>query len=193
MLSVGLCGIAAGVSLLADEGIAADESYLHLALFVSSAVAVGFLVQDSQRPRALRREQHELDEIVENIPGMAWRAGVDGRLTGMNAAFRKYLEVAGAGSFRSREAIHPEDAAQVIDLWKRSLETGAEFHSTYRIRGADGAYRWFRAAARPQFDRKGGMAGWYGTLVDVDDQKLTEQALRASEVALRSILDNIPG
>ncbi len=195
LLSVGICGVAAGVSLLADERVAAAESqaYLHLALFVSSAVAVGFLIQDSQRSRASKREKPEPREIVESIPGLAWTAGVDGRLTGMNAAFRKYLEIAGADEFRLRDAIHPDDVAHVMDLWSGSLKTGAEFHSAHRIRGADGAYRWFRAAARPKCDRAGGVAGWYGTLVDIDDQKLAEETLRASEVSLRSILDNIPG
>ncbi len=140
----------------------------------------------AKRPGAPDRTGRALRDIVESMPGLAWAAGADGRLTAMNADLLEYLGIAGVGDFHGRQAVHAEDWERTDGLWSRSLETGQAFDSTHRIRGAGGGYRWFRAVARAQRDRTGKITGWYGTLVDVDDQKLSEESLR-------SILDNIPG
>ena len=61
------------------------------------------------------------------------------------------------------------------------------------MRRFDGAYRWFLFRANPVRDESGKIVRWYGTNVDIEDRKRGEEALRASELSWRQIVDNIPG
>src|SRR5262249_34364638 len=62
-----------------------------------------------------------------------------------------------------------------------------------RMRRFDGAYRWFLFRANPLRDESGNIVKWYGTNIDIEDRKRREEALEASELSLRQIVDNIPG
>ena len=162
-------------------------------LLVATALAIGFLIGDQQRRIRSRRASHDPHAIVESIPGLAWIVDAEGRLTDVNASLRAYLGTADTNNLRCLQVIHPEDFERSASLMSQCLESGQEFHGAHRVRRHDGAYRWFRVAARPRCDRSGKAIGWYGTLLDIDDQKVIEETLRASERSLRSILDNIPG
>ena len=61
------------------------------------------------------------------------------------------------------------------------------------MRRFDGAYRWFLFRANPLRDESGKIVKWYGTNIDIEDRKRGEEALRASELSWRQIVDNIPG
>jgi PAS domain S-box-containing protein len=61
------------------------------------------------------------------------------------------------------------------------------------MRRFDGAYRWFLFRANPLRDESGNIIKWYGTNIDIEDRKRGEEALRASELSWRQIIDNIPG
>ena len=69
----------------------------------------------------------------------------------------------------------------------------AGYDSEYRIRRADGVYRWFQVRAVPVRDTEGRIIRWYCLHTDIDDRKRAEEALRASEQSLRLIVDSIPG
>ncbi|WP_442580880.1 PAS domain-containing sensor histidine kinase [Mesorhizobium sp. ASY16-5R] len=186
--------VASGAGLLlfwlfGELVIAESNIYARMALLAGIAVATGILIQDLQVWRAPERARYDTHEIVESMPGLAWAAGTDGRLNIANAHCREYFGTADI----MREAIHPQDLEKAAGLWSRSLASGEDFRSSHRFRGPDGTYRWFRAVARARRDRKGAAIGWIGTLIDIDDQKLAEERLRASEAGLRAILDNIPG
>lgn len=85
------------------------------------------------------------------------------------------------------EVLHPADRLPVLELWKEAVSTndGDKADIRYRIRLLDGSYRWFRARARPRLDDTGAVAAWYGSLEDIHEQALAEEALRASEERYR--------
>ena len=45
----------------------------------------------------------------------------------------------------------------------------------------------------PLRDEAGNIIKWYGTNIDIEDRKRGEEALRATELSWRQIVDNIPG
>jgi PAS domain S-box-containing protein len=197
ILSIAICGLAVGLFFLLPRiDISPDIGiYLRFAAFLAAAaaIAVGLLIQDSRGRDGIDRAGYETRDIVQSIPGLAWTCAADGRLTDMNASARGYLDVPDIRGFRCRHAIHPDDLERTLGLWSRSLETGEELQVTHRARGPDGTYRWFRSVARPKRDLKGKIVRWFGTGIDIDDQKGAEETLRATEARLRSILDNVPG
>src|SRR5688572_27883658 len=60
----------------------------------------------------------------------------------------------------------------------------------YKIRRADGQYRWIQSIGEPFYDAEGRIAHWYGLIIDIDDRKRAEQELRRSEARKATILDS---
>lgn len=90
------------------------------------------------------------------------------------------------------QSIHPEDEPMVHALIARALSHGGDYRAEYRVRQADGEYRWIEANGRVSKDESGRAISFPGVLVDVHQRKLTElrQAalLRLGE-RLRSLED----
>src|SRR5207302_6002648 len=80
--------------------------------------------------------------------------------------------------------IHPEDLPRCVELWTRALATGEPYEIEHQLRRADGAFRWHLARALALRDDSGRITKWFGSCIDIDDQKRAQEALReAKEVA----------
>jgi hypothetical protein len=58
------------------------------------------------------------------------------------------------------------------------------FEIQCRFRRSDGAYRWFQVLGEAARETEGTVTRWYGLLLDIDDRKLMEDALRTTEARL---------
>ncbi|EAQ35001.1 Signal transduction histidine kinase [Nitrobacter sp. Nb-311A] len=88
--------------------------------------------------------------------------------------------------------LQPEDRARTESAIQRSIKTGCRFDLQYRILGASERDRWIRARGGLVTNEGGVPRRLSGVILDIDDQKLIEEALIAREDHLRSILDTIP-
>src|SRR5712671_1707868 len=138
--------------------------------------------------------EQELRLVVETIPALMWRAGPEGNVEYVNKRVLEYLgapldEIIG---WRWMEKIHPDDVAFKVSSWLRNLESGNPHDSVCRMRGADGRYRWFEVRGEPLRASDGTVLSWYGVLIDIDDRRKAEEALRESEYKLRQIVETVP-
>jgi PAS domain S-box-containing protein len=139
--------------------------------------------------------QFELTHLVDALPGLGWTALSDGRAEFFNQRWLDYTgltaeQAAGVGWV---EAIHPQDREGLIEYWRSCVASGIAGDTEARIRRYDGAYRWFLFRANPVRDPAGTISRWFGTNIDIEDRRRSEEALRASELSWRQIVDNIPG
>jgi len=202
VLSIAICALAFGIFLL-FPGLyfpGQPHVWLRFAVFLASAVVVVLFIQDHRNAEAARHAEREARLIVESMPGLGWSTDAQGNFKYLNPSVFDYTgarcedveHIDGRTKF-GEEVLHPDEVARVVKTWLHSLKTGEPYQSEHRIRRFDGVYRWFRAAARPTRDRTGRVTGWYGMTLDIDDQKKAEEALRASERNLKSIVESIPG
>ena len=146
---------------------------------------------------ALRASEESFRLIVDSIPGLVLTMRAEGELEfvsqqGLDYSGKTLEELK---SWITSDIVHPDDLSRVVATWRLSVETrhAAGYDSEYRIRRADGVYRWFQVRALPVRDSEGGVSRWYCLHTDIDDRKRAEEALRASEQSLRLIVDTIPG
>ena len=74
----------------------------------------------------------------------------------------------------------------------RSVETGCGFDVQYRATGQSGLRHWVCARGSIVRNERGEPSHLSGLVIDIDDQKQIEEALRTRESHLRSILETIP-
>ena len=141
----------------------------------------------------------QLRAVLDAIPALAWLAAPDGAVA---YAGRRWLEYTGLSAEQAASggwttAVHPDDFTRLAGYWQTALASGAPGEIEGRLRRFDGQYRWFLFCVSPLHDASGGLTGWCGTSIDIDDRRRAEgnrddDPRPASERRLRATLDNIP-
>jgi len=150
---------------------------------------------------ALRDRERELSQLVDMVPSHVWRLKPDGEPTFFNKRMVDFLgldvpDLSRPGMTRLaamiEAAVHPDEAAAFADVLSRSIATGEPFSMRYRLRRADGVYRWMSSRAEAMRDQDGGIVQWYGLCHDIDDQMQADEALRQSREQLQETIDAVP-
>lgn len=123
-----------------------------------------------------RAAQERLRLLAEAIPVQVWTAGPDGLLDyvsgrGVTYFGRPEAELTGA---RWLDVVHPDDAAASGERWRHSIATGEPYETEFRLRRADGSYRWHLARAVALRDVHGVVVRWFGSNTDVHDRRTAE-------------------
>jgi PAS domain S-box-containing protein len=157
----------------------------------------GIITDIEDRKRAEERAveaEREVQRTIDHIPVLVGTYSADGARLFAN---KRALEVTGLSAEdvpdeRWRKAFHPDEVEAVESQWRACVASGQPFEREVRTRMADGTYRWHLTRRVPLRDEAGQVIRWYGISYDIEDQKRAEEALRASEVNLRKIIDTMP-
>jgi PAS domain S-box-containing protein len=155
---------------------------------------------DQDTEVALRDRERELSQLVDMVPSHLWRLTPEGEPIFFNKRMVDFLGLDVADTDKpgvSRlealiETVHPDDAPEFRETLGRCLVTGDRFSMRYRLRRADGVYRWMSSRAEPVRNQEGRVVQWYGLCHDIDDQMRAEEALRRSERQLYQLIDTVP-
>ncbi len=148
------------------------------------------LVSRRRAEGALRESDERFRYIADSAPVMIWAHGPD-------KAQRFYNKQVSTFTGRTIDdlidqgcvpSIHPEDRDRCAALYLQSWDARQGFQIHYRMRRADGEYRWVMTTAVPrQFDAT--QAGLVGTIIDITDlQRAHEQKLKASKLESVGVL-----
>ena len=145
----------------------------------------GHAVGDAGMP--LQRLRHALDDdaagfrtLADHAPVVIWVTDADGACTFLNAAWYRTTgqTEAQALGFGWLDATHPDDRLRSQDEFLEANAARRPFRLEYRLRQADGAYRWSIDAAAPRFDADRTFLGYVGTVMDIDERKRVEGELQ---------------
>jgi PAS domain S-box-containing protein len=131
--------------------------------------------------RQLSELQQESEEryraLADAMPQIVWTSDTNGNTTYFNERWFSYtgLTREQAGPTIWTHHVHPDDLPHVIAHRESTLPTGATFEVEYRLRAADGTYRWHLGRAEAIANAAGGIAFWVGTATDIHDRKLIEE------------------
>src|SRR5713226_5026124 len=145
----------------------------------------------------------QLQATLNVIPAHTWYASPSGGLTFVNKRTADYLGLpkdhplrfgidVGAQWDAHLPFVHPDDRAETQENWSTRLRTGEGGEGSFRVRNAQGGYRWFLSRAEPLRASDGTILQWVGVNLDIEEHKCAEQALRESEYKLRQIIETVP-
>jgi PAS domain S-box-containing protein len=118
--------------------------------------------------------------LADAIPVQVWTATPDGRLDYVNHRAEAYFgaPMDGLVGERWQQYVHPDDIEAAGAAWAASLATGQPYEVEFRLRCADGDYRWHLARGTAQRGEDGELLRWFGTNTDIEDAKRNEAELK---------------
>ena len=148
----------------------------------------------------MRTIQRELEESLKGIrsianatPGIIWVTDANNELTFVNHAWQDLTGQPDITDLRAAwlEAIHPDDRRPASAAFAAAMEARTPISQEYRLRGADGFYRWVIDSGRPRFADDGGYLGYVGSMTDITERRAAEAALQDSEVRARNAAERL--
>jgi PAS domain S-box-containing protein len=154
---------------------------------------VAMALERTRQERTLRDSEEQFRVMAETVPDIIYTATPGGRFDFINERFYGVTGAA-AGSglhFGWLQFLHEDDNARIKTSWPDAIQKGQPFSAEFRLRGADGRFRWFFARARPVLDSKGRIARWFGAVTDIDELKETQLALNEAQSQLEDYAANL--
>jgi PAS domain S-box-containing protein len=141
---------------------------------------VGTLEDITQRIQAqgkLRESEERFRNMADAAPVMIWVSGPDKGCIFFNKVWldftgRTMEQESGNGW---TQGIHPDDRDRCIATYSSSFEVRRNFQMEYRLRRADGEYRWLLDNGVPRFAPSGVFEGYIGSCIDITDRKHEEE------------------
>lgn len=126
------------------------------------------------------------------IPAHVWYADSSGALTFVNEQCADYLGVPpdhplrfGTESHMASDShvafVHPDDHDETRRNWSGCIASRTGGDVTFRIRNAEGRYRWFLSRAEPRWTSDGELQGWVGINLDIEEQRRAEFYLKEGQ------------
>jgi PAS domain S-box-containing protein len=150
---------------------------------------IGVITDVTERKRAeaaLRESEERFRNMADTAPVMIWVTGPDKLCTFVN---KPWLDFTGRSVEQElgngwAESVHPEDLDRCWATYSSSFDARRSFRMEYRIRRADGDYRWVLDNGTP-FYSGGEFAGYIGSCIDITEQKVIEERLLGNEALLK--------
>jgi PAS domain-containing protein len=127
----------------------------------------------------------ELQVALNLIPAQTWYAVPSGALIFLNERGSDYLGLpqdhplrfgidTGAEWDSHIPLSHPDDHEETRRVWSTCLRTGCAGQVSFRVRDAEGGFRWFLSRAEPVRGSDGSLLYWIGINLDIEDRKQAE-------------------
>ena len=174
------------------------ETALLLAQAFTGVVAVTAMLLSSAThemllaEQAVRESEDRFRTLADSSPSMIWVSDPSARCTFLNKTWldftaRSEEQDLGLGWI---ESVHPDDADALLKNYSSAFSTQKNFRADFRLKRADGVYRWVMSTGNPRFLSDGSFAGYVGMCVDISDRKRHEEELE--QEALHDPLTGLP-
>ena len=152
-----------------------------LAVLVAAIVALlALLWRRVGADRALRKSEAFFRHLADDAPMVMWTTRPDTTLDYLNKFSVEFTgmplqELLDEGWLN---AVHPDDRDRIQRVYIPAIEARQPVLMEYRLRRADGVYRWVLDSGVPKYEKDGSYTGYVGCSFDITERKDAEDALR---------------
>ncbi len=86
--------------------------------------------------------------------------------------------------------LHPDDAAKTYEELENHLNYNIPYKVEYRLKTKSGAYKWFLGSGQASRDKNGKPTRMVGSIIDIDQNKRSEDLLKLSEERFRMLIES---
>lgn len=144
--------------------------------------------------KAIFESQRKMRTLIDNIPAVVLMKDLHGRYLMVNAVFKQsvgldYLEIVGKTDFD----IFPAEVAQgIVTMDRKTLDGGEHLQFEEDVPHQDGSMRTYETVHAPLTRDDGEIYGMVSISTDITERKMTEDALRKSELQHRIMFEKSP-
>jgi PAS domain S-box-containing protein len=164
-----------------------------VALAIASAERTWSSVERARAEEQLRLSEDQFRGTAETLPGALFVTDAAGHNIYVNRFFKDYTgldqELLGDGWV---VIVHPDDLDRLQSAATVGKSSAIPFAAEYRMRRADGTYRWQSMRATPTLDQQGGVQRWIGVALDIHDAREAAAAARAAADEIEAIYASAP-
>ncbi|MCS0612422.1 ATP-binding protein [Massilia kyonggiensis] len=137
------------------------------------------ITEKMEAENALRIREERFRSLVSATSQIVWSNTPDGRVDEDSPSWRAFTGQTYEEwrEFGWLDAVHPDDRATTKAAWLACVATKTLFEARYRLRRADGDYRWTDVRGVPILDAEGAIREWIGTNTDIHEIVLAEAEL----------------
>jgi PAS domain S-box-containing protein len=169
--------------------------YLQLTLGTMVATALGISAEVSERERRAitAASAAQFEALANTAPAMLWVTDAANEPAFLSRGWFEYTGEDATGGLLAawQRAVHPEDLERTSRSYLAAVSRHEPFAIDYRLRRADGAYRWVLDSGRPRAEHGATRAGYVGSTIDVHERQQNATALKESEARLRTLFSSI--
>ena len=131
---------------------------------------------------ALRESEARFRNMADNAPVMIWVTDPSGACTYLNRQWSEFTgQPDGMGLGHGWiQAVHPADREETEKAFTAANRRRVPCQLEYRLRRADGEYRWTFDSGTPRFGPAGQFLGFIGSVLDIHDRRQIEERQRQS-------------
>jgi len=145
--------------------------------------------------RMLKESEGRFRRAADSAPVLLWESGADGLCINFN---KPWLDFTGRTLEQElgngwTEGVHPDDLESCLRTYRLAYQAQREFKMEYRLRRADGEYRWLQDHGVPRFTPDGSFLGFIGSCIDITEIKEAKRAREELLDRLLKIAGRVPG
>lgn len=138
---------------------------------------------------SLQESEERFRRMADVSPAMIWITDAKGNPTFVNQTWLNFtgLEFTEAMTFEGWiKLVHPDDKENIFAEYYKNILDLKPIQTEYRIRDAQGNWRWILDQGVPMQDELGEFKGYVGSAIDITDRKLAEAEFRIAATAFES-------
>jgi PAS domain S-box-containing protein len=126
---------------------------------------------------AIHDLEQRFEALADAMPQMVWSALPNGAADYFNRCWHDFTGEPLEASYGDRwmQFLHPDDHAAAQGAWRGAVASERDYEIEYRLRRADGEYRWMLVRGLPMRNKAGRVSRWIGTCTDIHEQKATAE------------------
>jgi PAS domain S-box-containing protein len=168
-----------------------DWSGADLAFIAEATQRSWAYVERTRSETFLRESENRFRSMADSSPVMIWVTDPDGYCIYLN---RTWYEFTGQAPHEGEglgwlNAVHADDRPAAEQAFITANADRRDYRVEFRVRRADGEYRWAIDAAAARFASDGTYLGYVGSVIDIQERRQAEQNLAYREEQLRLAID----